>query len=57
MKVSPHPIQQGKVRYVGDHVAVVVAETRLRQGRGGAVRSLRRAAACVGTAKAGSPGA
>jgi len=29
MKVGPHPIlAQGKVRYVGDHVAVVVAETK-----------------------------
>jgi len=28
MKVGPHPVlAQGKVRYVGDHVAVVVAET------------------------------
>jgi carbon-monoxide dehydrogenase large subunit len=29
MKAGPHPIlAQGKVRYVGDHVAVVIAETR-----------------------------
>jgi carbon-monoxide dehydrogenase large subunit len=29
MKAGPHPIlAQGKVRYVGDHVAVVVAETK-----------------------------
>src|SRR5215216_721902 len=28
MKVGPHPaLAQGKVRYVGDHVAIVVAET------------------------------
>ncbi len=28
MKVGPHPVlAQGKVRYVGDHVAVVIAET------------------------------
>src|SRR5688572_15566832 len=28
MKAGPHPaLAQGKVRYVGDHVAVVVAET------------------------------
>ena len=28
MKAGPHPVlAQGKVRYVGDHVAVVVAET------------------------------
>ena len=28
MKEPPHPIlAQGKVRYVGDHVAMVVAET------------------------------
>jgi aerobic carbon-monoxide dehydrogenase large subunit len=29
MKAGPHPIlAQGKVRYVGDHVAVVIAETK-----------------------------
>jgi aerobic carbon-monoxide dehydrogenase large subunit len=29
MKAGPHPVlAQGKVRYVGDHVAMVVAETR-----------------------------
>src|SRR4026208_1753896 len=29
MKAGPHPILAlGKVRYVGDHVAVVIAETR-----------------------------
>jgi hypothetical protein len=29
MKVGPHPaLAQGKVRYVGDHVAIVVAETK-----------------------------
>ena len=29
MKAGPHPIlASGKVRYVGDHVAVVVAETK-----------------------------
>src|SRR5436305_13903254 len=29
MNAGPHPVlAQGKVRYVGDHVAVVVAETR-----------------------------
>ena len=28
MKAGPHPaLAQGKVRYVGDHVAVVIAET------------------------------
>src|SRR5208283_1664513 len=28
MKAAPHPaLAQGKVRYVGDHVAVVIAET------------------------------
>ena len=28
MKMAPHPaLAQGKVRYVGDHVAVVIAET------------------------------
>ena len=30
MKEPPHPVlAQGKVRYVGDHVAVVIAETQL----------------------------
>ncbi|HZT48602.1 MAG TPA: xanthine dehydrogenase family protein molybdopterin-binding subunit, partial [Hyphomicrobiaceae bacterium] len=29
MKMGPHPaLAQGKVRYVGDHVAVVIAETQ-----------------------------
>ena len=29
MKAGPHPVlAQGKVRYVGDHVAVVIAETK-----------------------------
>jgi carbon-monoxide dehydrogenase large subunit len=29
MKVGPHPaLAQGKVRYVGDHVAIVVAKTK-----------------------------
>src|ERR1051325_9589550 len=29
MKAGPHPaLAQGKVRYVGDHVAVVIAETK-----------------------------
>jgi carbon-monoxide dehydrogenase large subunit len=33
MKEPPHPVlAQGKVRYVGDHVAMVVAET-LEQAR------------------------
>ena len=33
MKAGPHPaLAQGKVRYVGDHVAVVIAET-LAQAR------------------------
>ena len=33
MKMGPHPVlAQGKVRYVGDHVAVVIAET-LAQAR------------------------
>jgi len=36
MKEPPHPpLAQGKVRYVGDHVAVVIAET-LEQARDGA---------------------
>jgi len=31
MKEPPHPVlAQGKVRYVGDHVAVVIAETQLQ---------------------------
>ena len=33
MKAGPHPIlAQGKVRYVGDHVAVVIAETKEQVG-------------------------
>ena len=47
MKEPPHPIlAQGKVRYVGDHVAMVVADTleqARERGRGGGGR-LRRAA-------------
>jgi aerobic-type carbon monoxide dehydrogenase small subunit (CoxS/CutS family)/xanthine dehydrogenase molybdopterin-binding subunit B len=46
MKEPPHPIlAQGKVRYVGDHVAMVVADTleQAERGRGGGGR-LRRAA-------------
>ena len=47
MKAGPHPaLAQGKVRYVGDHVAVVIAET-LAQAQGrrrGDRRRLRRAA-------------
>ena len=42
MKEPPHPcLAQGKVRYVGDHVAVVIADTldagagRRRAGQGG----------------------
>jgi carbon-monoxide dehydrogenase large subunit len=36
MKAGPHPaLAQGKVRYVGDHVAVVIAET-LAQAKDGA---------------------
>src|SRR5258708_80369 len=36
MKVGAHPaLAQGKVRYVGDHVAVIIAET-LAQARDGA---------------------
>jgi carbon-monoxide dehydrogenase large subunit len=39
MKAGPHPVlAQGKVRYVGDHVAVVIADTLARgEGRGGSV--------------------
>ena len=39
MKAGPHPIlAQGKVRYVGDHVAVVIAETKdLAKAAAGAV--------------------
>ena len=34
MKAGPHPaLAQGKVRYVGDHVAVVIAETAARRPR------------------------
>ena len=40
MKAGPHPILAvGKVRYVGDHVAVVIAETQgAGQSGGGAGR-------------------
>ena len=47
MKEPPHPVlAQGKVRHVGDQVALVVAETRAAgQGRGRADRGrLRRTA-------------
>ena len=58
MKAGPHPaLAQGKVRYVGDHVAVVIAETlaqakdaaeaivgRLRGAAGGGRRRRRRRA-------------
>jgi carbon-monoxide dehydrogenase large subunit len=50
MKAGPHPaLAQGKVRYVGDHVAVVIAETlRAGEGRGrGGRRRIRRAAGGV----------
>ena len=48
MKEPPHPmLAQGKVRYVGDHVAMVVAETleqatQRRRGGGGRLRGAAR---------------
>ena len=49
MKAGPHPIlAQGKVRYVGDHVAVVIAETKDQAKAAAAAVEvvLWRAAAC-----------
>ena len=46
MKAGPHPVlAQGKVRYVGDHVAVVMAETlaEAKSGRRARRCRLRRA--------------
>ena len=47
MKEPPHPVlAQGKVRYVGDQVALVIAETAAAgEGRGGADRRRLRGAA------------
>ncbi|WP_029031168.1 xanthine dehydrogenase family protein molybdopterin-binding subunit [Salinarimonas rosea] len=60
MKAGPHPaLAQGKVRYVGDHVAVVIAET-FAQARDAAERvevDYEPLAAVVDTAKAKGAGA
>ena len=54
---APDPGDQGKVRYVGDHVAMVVAETleqaqeRGRSGGGRLRRAARRGRACADAAK------
>ncbi|MGP9820520.1 xanthine dehydrogenase family protein molybdopterin-binding subunit [Salinarimonas sp. NSM] len=60
MKAGPHPaLAQGKVRYVGDHVAVVIAET-LAQARDAAEKvevDYEPLAAVVDTAKAKGAGA
>ncbi len=60
MKAGPHPVlAQGKVRYVGDHVAVVVAET-YQQAKSAAELinvSYKELDAVVETAKAQSRGA
>ncbi|MFN3687321.1 xanthine dehydrogenase family protein molybdopterin-binding subunit [Salinarimonas sp.] len=60
MKAGPHPaLAQGKVRYVGDHVAVVIAET-LAQARDAAEAvsvEYRELPAIVETAKARGAGA
>ncbi|HEY1783802.1 MAG TPA: xanthine dehydrogenase family protein molybdopterin-binding subunit [Roseiarcus sp.] len=59
MKAGAHPaLAQGKVRYVGDHVAVVIADT-LAQARDAAEKievSYSELPAVVDTAKAASPG-
>ncbi|MFZ0605318.1 MAG: xanthine dehydrogenase family protein molybdopterin-binding subunit [Roseiarcus sp.] len=59
MKAGAHPaLAQGKVRYVGDHVAVVIADT-LAQARDAAEKievSYTQLPAVVDTAKAASPG-
>ena len=59
MKAGAHPVlAQGKVRYVGDHVAVVVADT-LAQARDAAEKievHYTELPAVVDTAKAASPG-
>ncbi len=59
MKAGAHPaLAQGKVRYVGDHVAVVIADT-LAQARDGAEKievGYTELPAVVDTAKAASPG-
>jgi carbon-monoxide dehydrogenase large subunit len=59
MKAGPHPILcQGKARYVGDHVAVVVAET-LQQAKDGAelvAVDYEELPACVATATAQAEG-
>jgi carbon-monoxide dehydrogenase large subunit len=59
MKAGAHPaLAQGKVRYVGDHVAVVIADT-LAQARDAAEKIEVRYTelpAVVDTAKAASPG-
>jgi carbon-monoxide dehydrogenase large subunit len=42
MKAGPHPIlADGKVRYVGDHVAVVVAETKEQAKAAAAARDVK----------------
>jgi aerobic carbon-monoxide dehydrogenase large subunit len=60
MKAGPHPaLAQGKVRYVGDHVAVVVAET-LAQAKDAAEAisvDYETLPAIADTAKAQAPGA
>ena len=59
MKAGAHPaLAQGKVRYVGDHVAVVIADT-LAQARDAAEKievGYTELPAVVDTAKAASPG-
>ncbi|MGE5513801.1 MAG: xanthine dehydrogenase family protein molybdopterin-binding subunit [Bacteroidota bacterium] len=59
MKAGPHPaLAQGKVRYVGDHVAVVIAET-LAEAKDAAelvAVDYDVLAPCIDLAKAQSPG-
>ncbi|MGI9493802.1 MAG: xanthine dehydrogenase family protein molybdopterin-binding subunit, partial [Geminicoccaceae bacterium] len=59
MKAGPHPIlAQGKVRYVGDHVACVVAETYAQAKDAAELVEVDYASlpACVSTAEADQPG-
>ena len=47
MKAGPHPVlAQGKVRYVGDQVAVVVAETKEHAPRPRRLRSRSTTTCC-----------
>ena len=59
MKAGAHPaLAQGKVRYVGDHVAVVIADTYAQARDAGEMIEVRygELPAAVDTAKAANPG-